>query len=106
MTETANNAARWRAALLAATLVAGGGGYWLGGRHSAPLPASASGAPQTKILYYYDPMLPQEHYDNPNSLSSMGMKTQPKYAEEGGAVGETTGIKINPNAMQLSLIHI
>ena len=28
-----------------------------------------------QVLYWYDPMVPAEHYDNPDSLSSMGMKT-------------------------------
>ena len=40
-------------------------------------PSSAEASPK-KILYYYDPMVPLEHYDNPDSLSSMGMKTVPK----------------------------
>ncbi len=92
-------AARWRAGILAAVLAAGGGGYWLGQRGG---PASDAGAGQSarKILYWYDPMVPQEHYDNPGALSSMGMKTQPKYADEGGAPGEAPGVTVNPAAMQ------
>lgn len=54
-----------------------------------------------KPLYYYDPMVPQEHYDNPDSLSSMGMKTVPKYADESPAgTGQTPGVSIDPAAMQ------
>jgi membrane fusion protein, copper/silver efflux system len=97
MTVTMTQATRWRAALIGTLIFAGGGGYWLG-QHGKHAPATSS--PARKILYYYDPMVPLEHYDSPGALSSMGMKTQPKYAEEGGAPGETPGITVNPAAMQ------
>jgi membrane fusion protein, copper/silver efflux system len=98
MTVTMTQATRWRAGVMAAALIAGGGGYWLG-QNSNNAPAASSAA--RKILYYYDPMVPLEHYDNPGALSSMGMKTQPKYAEEGGGVsGEAPGVTVNPAAMQ------
>ncbi len=98
MTAETPYAARWRAALLGTLIVAGSGGYWLGHRETGD--ATAPGAKERKILYYYDPMVPQEHYDNPGALSSMGMKTQPKYAEESGAPGEAAGVMVNPAAMQ------
>lgn len=91
--------ARWRAGILAAVLIAGGGGYWLGQRGGSAAEAG-SGQPGRKILYYYDPMVPQEHYDNPGALSSMGMKTQPKYADDGTAAGAAPGVTIDPAAMQ------
>ena len=100
MSTDAPTAARWRAGILAAALIAGGGGYWFGQRGSegAAPPAPSSG--ERKILYYYDPMVPQERYDNPDSLSSMGMKTQPKYADEAGTSGAAPGVSIDPSAMQ------
>ena len=71
---------------------------------SGPAPATTAAADQgerRKPLYYYDPMVPQEHYDNPDSLSSMGMKTVPKYADETpGTAGQAPGVKIDPSAMQ------
>ena len=91
--------ARWRAGLLAAVLVAGGGGYWLGQRGETATQTD-SGQAGRKILYWYDPMVPAEHYDNPGSLSSMGMKTQPKYADDGPAVGGAPGVTVDPAAMQ------
>ena len=93
-------AERWRAGILAAVLMAGGGGYWLGQRGNdgaAPTVASAEGR---KALYYYDPMVPLEHYDNPNSLSSMGMKTIPKYADVSDDGNAAPGVSVNPAAMQ------
>ncbi|MBU6207570.1 MAG: efflux RND transporter periplasmic adaptor subunit [Alphaproteobacteria bacterium] len=93
--------ARLGAALAAVVVVAGGGGYWLGAAYNPTVAPIANAAPARKILYYYDPMVPQEHYDDPNTLSSMGMKTQPKYAEEGNTgTSEPAGIKVNPAAMQ------
>ena len=92
-------AVRWRAGILAAALIAGGGGYWLGQRGGS---ATEAGPVQSerKILYWYDPMVPQEHYDNPGALSSMGMETQPRYADDGTANGGTPGVSIDPAAMQ------
>ncbi|MFM5916624.1 MAG: efflux RND transporter periplasmic adaptor subunit [Novosphingobium sp.] len=99
MSMDATTAARWRAGLMAAVLIAGGGGYWLGQRGGS---GTETGSSQTerKILYWYDPMVPAEHYDNPNSLSSMGMKTQPKYADDGATPGGPPGVTIDPAAMQ------
>lgn len=92
-------AARWGAAALAIALLAGGGGYWLGQRGG---PANEGGSEQTnrKILYWYDPMVPTEHYDNPNSLSSMGMKTIPKYADTAPAADAMPGVSVDPTARQ------
>ena len=43
-----------------------------------------------KILYWYDPMLPDERYPGPGK-SSMGMELIPKYADE----GEGDGIRVS-----------
>ena len=92
------NAARLGAGLLAVALVAGGGGYWLGQRGQGPKAESGAAADGRKILYWYDPMVPAEHYDNPDSLSSMGMKTIPKYAEAAPDTGP--GVSVDAAARQ------
>ncbi|TPG51734.1 efflux RND transporter periplasmic adaptor subunit [Sphingomonas glacialis] len=87
------------ATLAAVALVAGAGGYYLAGtRNGTP----AAGTPDTprKPLYYYDPMVPQEHYDNPDTLSSMGMKTVPKYADTNRGPTAKPGVTVDPSAMQ------
>ncbi|WP_088182522.1 efflux RND transporter periplasmic adaptor subunit [Sphingobium sp. Z007] len=85
------------AALLA--LAAGGIGFtvaeWRGG---APEGASLK-PPARKILYWYDPMIPAEHHDGPG-LSSMGMQTIPRYADEAGGGASPPGISIDPSASQ------
>ena len=79
--------------------VSAAGGYRLAKSREGGLVTSSPEVTR-KPLYYYDPMVPQEHYDNPSSLSSMGMKTVPKYADAGGASGAVPGITVDPAAMQ------
>ena len=90
--------ARQRPALIAALalllVLAGGlGGYLIAGRGGPEQgPGGRSGR---QILYWYDPMVPNEHYPGPGK-SSMGMALQPKYADE-GAQG---GVTVSPAMMQ------
>jgi len=62
--------------------------------------ATTGKPPQTEsagrpILYWYDPMVPGQHYPGPGK-SSMGMALQPKYADA-GAQG---GVTVSPSVMQ------
>jgi len=83
------------AAVLLIAVAGGLVGYLLAGRGESPS-AQAQGQSGGRVLYYYDPMVPQEHYDQPG-LSSMGMQTIPKYADEGG---EAAGVRVDPSAIQ------
>ena len=88
---------RERPALIAAltlllVLLAGAGGYWLA---SSGNDQSASDASGRRILYWYDPMLPDERYPGPGK-SSMGMDLIPKYADEAAGGGVT----VSPSVMQ------
>jgi Cu(I)/Ag(I) efflux system membrane fusion protein len=98
MTIDATTATRWRASILGAVLLAGGAGYWLG--RPGANDAATTPSKGRKILYYYDPMVPLEHYQDPAALSSMGMATVPKYADEGSVGSASPGLKIDPAAMQ------
>jgi Cu(I)/Ag(I) efflux system membrane fusion protein len=75
-------------------------GYFIA-RQSAPVASSsapASSQPSGKrVLYWYDPMVPQQHFDHPG-LSPMGMQMVPRYANEGGA--ESDVVKIDPQVLQ------
>ena len=88
------------AALLAVMLLLIG---YFGGRHQAPsapsqasTPAPAPEAGGKKVLYWYDTMVPQQHFDKPG-LSPMGMQMVPKYADE-GAVKDV--VRIDPATVQ------
>ena len=101
MTENHVIASRWRAALLGTLIVAGGGGYWLGQRGGEAAPTAGTAAEGRKILYYYDPMFPQQKFDKPGKSPFMNMQLEPKYADEGAAgAGVATGVTIDPSAMQ------
>jgi Cu(I)/Ag(I) efflux system membrane fusion protein len=57
--------------------------------------SSSAESSDREILYWYDPMVPQEHYPGPGK-SSMGMELIPKYADE----GEDGGVRVSPAMMQ------
>jgi Cu(I)/Ag(I) efflux system membrane fusion protein len=88
--------ARIGAVLAALALAAGGLGYYLGTSGNSGQTTAAQQQAGRKVLYYYDPMVPQEHYDQPG-LSSMGMQTIPKYADEGG---QAAGVQVSPAEIQ------
>ena len=89
-------------AIILAVLASGGIGYGVA-RFTAPSTSDGAGSVSDgrKILYWYDPMVPQEHYDNADALSSMGMKAiKPKYADENGGPGGQLGVTVDPAARQ------
>jgi Cu(I)/Ag(I) efflux system membrane fusion protein len=93
-----------RMAFAAAALL--GAGY-LAGTHR-PMTGSASAIAATpssdkidpktgrKVLYWHDPMVPNQHFDKPGKSPFMNMELEPVYADEGGS----SGIKIDPGLQQ------
>ncbi|MBN8812330.1 MULTISPECIES: efflux RND transporter periplasmic adaptor subunit [unclassified Sphingomonas] len=96
---TAQLSRRARLALAAAgiALVAGAAGYGiaqLGGQGGQPQSAAADGR---KILYWYDPMVPSQHFDKPGKSPFMDMQLVPRYADEGAS---GAGVQIDPARTQ------
>lgn len=92
---------RWRLAALAGAILLFGLalGFWLGRRPPDDMPSASS--PQTpsgerKALYWYDPMVPDQHFDKPGKSPFMDMMLVPKYADE----AEAGGVSITPGAQQ------
>jgi RND family efflux transporter, MFP subunit len=88
------------AALLAVMLLLIG---YFSGRHQVPSAPSQAGtaasspeAGAKKVLYWYDTMVPQQHFDHPG-LSPMGMQMVPKYADEDAAKDV---VRIDPATVQ------
>lgn len=82
-----------RLAILLLVVVAGLAAYLLlsgGGTKQAQTDSSGR-----RILYWYDPMVPNEHYSGPGK-SSMNMDLQPKYVDEGAQ----RGVAVSPTVMQ------
>ncbi|MFZ3183978.1 MAG: efflux RND transporter periplasmic adaptor subunit [Pseudomonas sp.] len=90
--------------LLAGVSVALGaiGGYWFAQQHLQAMPsaateASASAAEQRPVLYWFDPMFPQQKFDKPGKSPFMDMQLVPKYAD---AAGDSATINIDPRLTQ------
>src|SRR6266571_1879593 len=67
--------------------VAAGSGYWYAKSGIAPANEAAAAAQDSsgkKILYWFDPMVPQQHFDKPGKSPFMDMQLVPKYAGEAG----------------------
>lgn len=80
------------AIILIVAVAAGLAGYLLAGaRGKDPQSICAGG----QILYWYDPMVPDEHHSAPGK-SSMGMETVPKCANEGAQ----SGVIVSPAMIQ------
>ena len=87
------------AVLLAVLLLVVG---YLGGRRQNLTTAATMDAPSSstdtarKVLYWYDPMVPAQHFPK-QGKSPMGMEMVPKYADDGGI---TDGVNIDPATLQ------
>lgn len=98
------NARIWKGAVLTGLVLAIGaaGGYWFAQplRHAEPEPAKAQQVPaeeQREVLYWYDPMVPQQKFDQPGKSPFMDMQLVPRYADESG---DSAAVSIDPSVTQ------
>jgi|SRR5688572_15842520 Cu(I)/Ag(I) efflux system membrane fusion protein len=97
--------ARTLAAALVAAVIVAAGGYGLysigmnaGMKMAAPGSAPAkNGAPERKVLYWHDPMVPGQKFDKPGKSPFMDMQLVPVYADEGA---DTGGVSISSRVQQ------
>lgn len=89
--------------VVAVAMLSASGGYWLAHRSmsaSQPENGEAMATPQgndKKVLYWYDPMVPDKHFDKPGKSPFMDMELVPKYADAAAASG---GVSINSTLTQ------
>ena len=88
--------------LLLGLIAATGLGWWLGAR-SSEAPASATKQAQAKpeekkVLYWYDPMMPGQRFDQPGKSPFMDMQLVPKYADSGESADGV--VSIDPRLVQ------
>ncbi len=87
-------------ALLILTLAVGAaGGYWLVPQNLAQS-SVVSATPEGKPLYWYDPMVPQQHFDAPGKSPFMDMQLVPRYADAVNADDSTPAVRIEPGIQQ------
>lgn len=84
--------------------VGGGLGYWLADHRMNSMPETAmnNAASSPEILYWYDPMKPDQHFDKPGKSPFMDMQLVAKYADSGSdsSAADTMSIKVDPSITQ------
>lgn len=73
----------WIAA--AAMLLLGLGGGWTLSQWQSSHDDAAPAPAERKVLYWYDPMVPTQRFDQPGKSPFMDMQLVPRYADEAGA---------------------
>ncbi|MCO6057850.1 efflux RND transporter periplasmic adaptor subunit [Pseudomonas sp. MOB-449] len=95
----------WKAAVLSGLSIGVGlvAGYWYGQKPGADLPTAMSGpgkaSGERPVLYWYDPMYPQQKFDQPGQSPFMDMALVPRYADDTGGSAATT-VSIDPGLSQ------
>jgi Cu(I)/Ag(I) efflux system membrane fusion protein len=84
---------------LAGLGIGGGMGYWLAGHHPYQ-GAMMSGQQDANVLYWYDPMKPDQHFDKPGKSPFMDMQLVAKYAADGADPVAVSTLKIDPGITQ------
>lgn len=74
----------------------GAGRLFDGGVGEAPA-GEQTASDEREVLYWYDPMVPNQRFDKPGKSPFMDMQLVPKYADE---VGEGGGVQIDPAVTQ------
>jgi Cu(I)/Ag(I) efflux system membrane fusion protein len=92
-----NERIAWGLGAGAAVLIALGVGFGWGYSESSPRTPVAEGKPERVVLYWYDPMVPDQHFDQPGKSPYMDMQLVPKYADAG--VGQA-GVGVAPQVRQ------
>jgi len=84
-------------AALFAALALGAGYLW--GRRSPAHDATGAAPPSApqQVLYWYDPMVPDQHFEKPGKSPFMDMQLVPKYA---GDASGAAGVRIDPQVRQ------
>ena len=78
------------------------GGYWLAHQRMSGLPnttqeQSLNSPGERKALYWYDPMYPQQKFENPGKSPFMDMQLVPQYAVD---AGDRATVSIDPSLTQ------
>ena len=98
-------------ATLIAGLALGGGATWYAVKHqgsaqpmdmaSGKAPAADAGnAGEKKVLYWYDPMVPDQHFDKPGKSPFMDMDLVPRFANDSAGDEAGAGVAIDPRTVQ------
>ncbi len=73
------------------------GGFWLGQQGSSHDQMPAAKSEDRQVLYWYDPMVPTQRFEQPGKSPFMDMELVPKYA---GTEQDTTALSVPTQAIQ------
>ena len=82
---------------LAIAAVGVAGGFWLGQQSSSDEQMPAAKSEDRQVLYWYDPMVPTQRFEQPGKSPFMDMELVPKYA---GTEQDTTALSVPAQAIQ------
>jgi membrane fusion protein, copper/silver efflux system len=77
-------------------------GYWfarLGSPRESPANPRTVAAQERRPLYWYDPMVPNQHFDRPGKSPYMDMQLVPRFAD-GVEPQAATSVRIDPSILQ------
>ena len=72
------------------------GAWWAKSRSPAAMSTAPDKTGEREVLYWYDPMVPDQHFDKPGKSPFMDMQLVPKYAGDVAA----GGVHIDPGLQQ------
>ncbi|HEX3059596.1 MAG TPA: heavy metal-binding domain-containing protein, partial [Usitatibacter sp.] len=75
----------------------GAGGIWWAHHSMSSGSVSATPEPGRKVLYWHDPMYPQQKFDKPGKSPFMDMQLVPVYA---GGGADSSGVKVDAHLAQ------
>ncbi len=73
------------------------GGFWLGKQSSSHEQMPAAKSEDRQVLYWYDPMVPTQRFEQPGKSPFMDMELVPKYA---GTEQDTSALSVPAQAIQ------
>jgi Cu(I)/Ag(I) efflux system membrane fusion protein len=85
-------------AFVVIAVIAGFVGYRLAMHRMPEVQPVAAPQAERKVLYWHDPMYPQQKFDKPGKSPFMDMQLVPKYADE--AAGDPGTVSISPRVVQ------
>jgi membrane fusion protein, copper/silver efflux system len=96
---------RWSVLMVVIAALSGAGGYWWGHHQPSSNLVLATTKPvvkpERKVLYWYDPMKPEVHFDKPGQSPYMDMALKPQYAEDTDERDTpSSAMKIDPTVSQ------
>jgi membrane fusion protein, copper/silver efflux system len=71
-------------------------GRWLAPAHGPAPESGAAASAEREVLYWYDPMVPDQRFDRPGKSPFMDMMLVPRYADEAASAG----VRVDPTLQQ------